>query len=70
MPMGLAPAAYTLWMRHLKFNPVSWASIGPIGHDNLFSVLRGIDGRLERGELARYAQWSHVKRHFNHQWTV
>ncbi len=23
MPMGLAPAAYTLWMRHLKFNPAN-----------------------------------------------
>ena len=21
MPMGMAPAAYTLWTRHLKFNP-------------------------------------------------
>jgi transketolase len=36
MPMGMAPAAYTLWMRHLKFNPAH-----PTWHNRDRFVLHG-----------------------------
>ena len=33
MPMGMAPAAYLLWTRHMKYNPVN-----PRWHSHLQSV--------------------------------
>ena len=65
MPMGLAPAAYTLWMRHLKFNPAhpTWHNrdrfvlSGGHGSMLLYSLLylTGYDLSLE--DLRQFRQW-------------
>ncbi len=65
MPMGAAAMAYTLWMKHMKFNPKnpSWADrdrfILSAGHGSmlLYSLLHltGYDLPLE--ELKRFRQW-------------
>lgn len=65
MPMGMAPAAYILWTRHLRFNPArpDWANrdrfVLSAGHGCmlLYSLLHltGYDLPLE--ELQRFRQW-------------
>ena len=65
MPMGLAPAAYTLWMRHLKFNPTNpkWFNrdrfilSGGHGCMLLYSLLylTGYDMTLD--DLKNFRQW-------------
>ncbi|MBN2019378.1 MAG: transketolase [Sedimentisphaerales bacterium] len=65
MPMGLAPAAYTLWMRHLKFNPANpkWFNrdrfilSGGHGCMLLYSLLflTGYDMSLD--DLKNFRQW-------------
>jgi transketolase len=65
MPMGMAPAAYALWMRHLRFNPADPNWIGrdrfvlSAGHGSmlLYSMLHlcGFDLPLE--ELKKFRQW-------------
>jgi transketolase len=65
MPMGMAPAAYALWMRHLRFNPAdpNWINrdrfVLSAGHGSmlLYSLLHlcGYDLPLE--ELKKFRQW-------------
>ena len=65
MPMGMAPAAYTLWMRHLKFNPANprWFNrdrfilSGGHGCMLLYSLLylTGYDMTLD--DLKNFRQW-------------
>lgn len=65
MPMGMAAGAYTIWMRHLKFNPADpkWINRDRFtlsaGHGSmlLYSLLHlcGYDLPLE--ELKRFRQW-------------
>ncbi len=65
MPMGMAPAAYVLWTRHLKYNPANpgWANrdrfVLSAGHGSmlLYSLLHltGYDLSLE--ELKNFRQW-------------
>jgi transketolase len=65
MPMGMAPAAYALWTRHLRFNPADPHWIGrdrfvlSAGHGSmlLYSLLHlcGYDLPLE--ELKKFRQW-------------
>jgi transketolase len=65
MPMGMAPAAYVLWTRHMKYSPANplWPSrdrfILSAGHGSmlLYSLLylAGYDMPLD--ELKRFRQW-------------
>jgi transketolase len=65
MPMGLAPAAYVLWMQHLKYNPANpkWLSrdrfvlSGGHGCMLLYSLLylTGYDMTLD--DLKNFRQW-------------
>lgn len=65
MPMGMAPAAYILWTKHLKYNPANpgWANrdrfVLSAGHGSmlLYSLLHltGYDLSLE--ELRNFRQW-------------
>jgi transketolase len=65
MPMGLAPAAYVLWMRHLKYNPANpkWLNrdrfvlSGGHGCMLLYSLLylTGYDMTLD--DLKNFRQW-------------
>ncbi|MHC4498391.1 MAG: transketolase [Planctomycetota bacterium] len=65
MPMGMAPAAYVLWNRHLRFNPANpkWYNrdrfVLSAGHGSmlLYSLLylTGYDVSLE--ELKDFRQW-------------
>ncbi|WHI78507.1 transketolase [Staphylococcus hominis] len=64
LPMGAAPMAYTLWTRHLNFNPQSKdyfnrdRFILSAGHGSalLYSLLH-VSGSLELEELKRFRQW-------------
>ena len=63
--MGMAPAAYALWMRHMRFNPAdpNWINrdrfVLSAGHGSmlLYSLLHlcGYDLPLE--ELKKFRQW-------------
>jgi len=65
MPMGMAPAAYVLWTKHLKYNPANpqWKTrdrfVLSAGHGSmlLYSLLHltGYDISLE--ELKNFRQW-------------
>ena len=65
MPMGMAPAAYVLWTRHLRYNPANplWHNrdrfVLSAGHGSmlLYSLLHlcGYDMSLE--ELKNFRQW-------------
>jgi transketolase len=65
MPMGMAPAAYTLWMRHLKFNPThpTWHNrdrfvlSGGHGSMLLYSLLYLTGYNLSLEEIQRFRQW-------------
>lgn len=64
LPMGAAPMAYTLWTRHLKFNPNSNEYFNrdrfilSAGHGSalLYSLLH-VSGSLELEELKQFRQW-------------
>ena len=64
LPMGAAPMAYTLWTRHLNFNPQSNdffnrdRFILSAGHGSalLYSLLH-VSGSLELEELKQFRQW-------------
>ncbi|MCE5096144.1 transketolase [Staphylococcus devriesei] len=64
LPMGAAPMAYTLWTRHLNFNPQSKdyfnrdRFILSAGHGSalLYSLLH-VSGSLELDELKQFRQW-------------
>ena len=65
LPMGAAPMAYTLWMRHLRFNPrnPAWANrdrfVLSAGHGSMLIYtllyLTGYDVSLE--DLKNFRQW-------------
>ncbi len=65
MPMGMAPAAYTLWTKHLKHNPTDprWINrdrfVLSAGHGSmlLYSLLylTGYDMSLD--DLKNFRQW-------------
>jgi transketolase len=65
MPMGLAPAAYTLWMRHMKFNPAhpTWHNrdrfvlSGGHGSMLLYSLLYLTGYNMSLEEIQRFRQW-------------
>ncbi|QLK86234.1 transketolase [Staphylococcus sp. 17KM0847] len=64
LPMGAAPMAYTLWTRHLNFNPNANAYFNrdrfvlSAGHGSalLYSLLH-VSGGLELEELKQFRQW-------------
>lgn len=64
LPMGAAPMAYTLWTRHLNFNPQSKVFFNrdrfilSAGHGSalLYSLLH-VSGSLELEELKQFRQW-------------
>lgn len=64
LPMGAAPMAYTLWTRHLNFNPKSKDYFNrdrfvlSAGHGSalLYSLLH-VSGGLELEELKQFRQW-------------
>lgn len=64
LPMGAAPMAYTLWTRHLNFNPQSIdffdrdRFVLSAGHGSalLYSLLH-VSGSLELEELKQFRQW-------------
>lgn len=64
LPMGAAPMAYTLWTRHLNFNPNSNEYFNrdrfilSAGHGSalLYSLLH-VSGSLELEELKQFRQW-------------
>ncbi len=65
MPMGMAAAAYTLWMRHLRFNPANpaWAGrdrfVLSAGHGSmlLYSLLYLTGYDLSLDEIKNFRQW-------------
>ena len=65
MPMGMAPAAYLLWTRHLKHNPANpqWADrdrfVLSAGHGSmlLYSLLYLSGYGLELEDLKQFRQW-------------
>lgn len=65
MPMGMAPAAYALWMRHMKFNPADphWINrdrfVLSAGHGSmlLYSLLHLCGYDLPLDELKKFRQW-------------
>ncbi|MGD3160273.1 transketolase [Staphylococcus haemolyticus] len=64
LPMGAAPMAYTLWTRHLNFNPQSKDYFNrdrfvlSAGHGSalLYSLLH-VSGSLELEEIKQFRQW-------------
>jgi len=66
MPMGMAPAAYTLWMKYLRYNPANPKWLGrdrfvlSAGHGSmlLYSLLylTGFDMSLD--DLKNFRQWN------------
>ncbi|MBO1199627.1 transketolase [Staphylococcus simiae] len=64
LPMGAAPMAYTLWTRHMNFNPQSKDYFNrdrfvlSAGHGSalLYSLLH-VSGSLELEELKQFRQW-------------
>ncbi|NLJ41977.1 MAG: transketolase [Clostridiales bacterium] len=65
MPMGAAPMSYSLWARHLKFNPKNpkWADrdrfILSAGHASAlnYSLLHLFGFDLSMDEIKRFRQW-------------
>jgi transketolase len=79
MPMGLAPAAYTLWMNHLKFNPTNpnWLNrdrfvlSGGHGCMLLYSLLYLTGYKMTMEDLQNFRQWGsktpgHPEYHLNY----
>jgi transketolase len=76
MPMGMAPAAYILWTKHLRYNPANpqWQSrdrfVLSAGHGSmlLYSLLHLTGYHLSLEELKNFRQWGsktpgHPERH-------
>lgn len=65
LPMGAAPMAYALWMRHLRFNPADphWANrdrfILSAGHGSMliYALLHLTGYDLSLDELKNFRQW-------------
>jgi transketolase len=65
MPMGMAPAAYTLWTRHLKFNPAhpTWHNrdrfvlSGGHGSMLLYSLLYLTGYNISLEDIQSFRQW-------------
>lgn len=65
MPMGMAPASYILWTKHLKHNPVNpqWATrdrfVLSAGHGSmlLYSLLHLTGYPLSLDDLKNFRQW-------------
>jgi transketolase len=65
MPMGMAPAAYVLWTRHIKYNPANprWHNrdrfVLSAGHGSilLYSLLYLAGYDLSLDELKNFRQW-------------
>ena len=65
MPMGMAPAAYTLWMKYLRFNPANPRWLGrdrfvlSAGHGSmlLYSLLYLTGYDLSLDDLKDFRQW-------------
>jgi len=65
MPMGMAPVAYSLWTRHLRFNPADpkWINrdrfVLSAGHGSmlLYSMLHLCGFDLQLDELKKFRQW-------------
>jgi transketolase len=65
MPMGMAPAAYVLWTKHLRYNPAEpqWQGrdrfVLSAGHGSmlLYSLLHLTGYRLSLEELKNFRQW-------------
>ena len=65
MPMGMAPAAYTLWTKHLRFNPANpkWLNrdrfVLSAGHGSmlLYSLLYLFGYDVSLDELKSFRQW-------------
>ncbi len=68
LPMGAAPMAYTLWMRHLRFNPRNpdWANrdrfILSAGHGSmlLYSLLYLTGFDLSLDQIKNFRQWDSI----------
>ena len=65
MPMGMAPAAYVLWTKHMKYNPANpgWHNrdrfVLSAGHGSvlLYSMLHLTGYDISLGELKNFRQW-------------
>ncbi len=68
LPMGAAPMAYALWMRHLRFNPrnPSWADrdrfILSAGHGSmlLYSLLYLTGFEVSLDDIKNFRQWDSI----------
>ncbi len=66
MPMGMAPAAYVLWTRHMNYNPANprWHNrdrfVLSAGHGSvlLYSLLHLTGFNISLDELKSFRQWS------------
>ncbi len=65
MPMGMAPAAYVLWTRHMKYNPANplWHNrdrfVLSAGHGSmlLYALLHLTGYDISLDEIQRFRQW-------------
>jgi len=65
MPMGMAPAAYVLWTKHLRYNPKNpeWINrdrfVLSCGHGSmlLYALLYLTGYDLSLGEIKKFRQW-------------
>jgi len=66
MPMGMAPAAYVLWTKYMKYNPANprWHNrdrfVLSAGHGStlLYSLLHLMGYRLSLDDLKNFRQWA------------
>ena len=66
MPMGMAPAAYVLWTKHMNYNPANprWHNrdrfVLSAGHGSvlLYSLLHLTGFDISLDELKNFRQWS------------
>mgnify|MGYP006326077221 CR=1 FL=1 len=78
MPMGAAPMAYTLWAKHMKFNPSNSAWFNrdrfvlSAGHGSalLYSMLHLFGYKVSMEDLKSFRQWeSKTPGHPEYGWT-
>jgi transketolase len=79
LPMGTAAMAYTIWMKHMRFNPVNpdWSNrdrfilSGGHGSAMLYSLLYLTGFDLPLDEIKKFRQWgSLTPGHPEYGWTV
>ena len=79
LPMGTAAMAYTIWMKHLRFNPTNpdWSNrdrfilSGGHGSAMLYSLLHLTGFDLSLNEVKNFRQWnSRTPGHPEYGWTV